>query len=114
MKVRVKVWLDEERKVLFGEGIRNLLLAIDRTGSINRASEELNMSYRRAWEKIHRAEDRLGGEPLVITQTGGSHGGGTALTQRGKDLLQRFAQLEAEVEEFAEKRFRMIFPEAQR
>ncbi len=108
MRVRIKLWLDEDEQVLFGEGIRNLLLAIDQTGSINQASEKLNMSYRRAWERIHRAEERLG-EALVISQTGGSHGGGSTLTDKGKELLRKYDQLEEEVAQFAIERFNELF-----
>ncbi|MBO8126567.1 MAG: LysR family transcriptional regulator [Firmicutes bacterium] len=110
MKVRVKIWLDEDERIIFGEGVRNLLLAIQRTGSINRASEELNMSYRRAWEKIHRVEKRMG-QTLVITQTGGAHGGGTSLTEVAREMLNRYDQLESEVTAFANKKFVELFGE---
>lgn len=108
LKVKVKIWLHSDDEIVIGEGVRRLLQAIDQTGSINQASEKLRMSYRRAWEKIHLAEDRLG-KSLVITQAGGAHGGGSILTQTAKDFLRAFDELENDVANYAAERFNELF-----
>ncbi len=112
LKIKVKIWLDENNKIVIGEGVLKLLQAIDQTGSINQASEKLRMSYRRAWEKIHLAEERLG-KDLVVTQAGGVHGGGSSLTQTAKDFLRAFAELENDVTDYASERYNELFAKLQ-
>lgn len=52
MKVRMKVWLEDNDQPVFGEGRRRLLEAICRYGSINRAAKELGQPYRKAWSSL--------------------------------------------------------------
>ena len=76
-----------------------LLEQIDSCGSINRAAKAVGLSYKAAWEKIERLNN-LSARPLVIRQVGGSGGGGTALTDQGKELLRQFALLQREFAAF--------------
>jgi len=47
MKVRTKVWIEDDRgKVVFGVGRVRMLEAIRRLGSMNKAAKGLKMSYR--------------------------------------------------------------------
>ncbi|MFC6862012.1 TOBE domain-containing protein [Halomicroarcula sp. GCM10025817] len=70
-----------------------LLRAIDRTGSVSGASEELGRSRARALDRIQRLEDAFG--PLVDRHRGGETGGGSELTASAERLLSRFARLQA-------------------
>ncbi len=93
LKVRVKIWIeDEDGKMVFGTGRMRILEAVDRGGSILAAAKELGMSYRAVWGKIKASEERLG-QPLVRKHMGGPHGGGSELTALGKALLESFGQL---------------------
>ena len=77
----------------------NLLLAIDHCGSINQAAKQMGLSYKGAWQIIERANN-LSPKVLITTATGGSHGGGTCLTNAGRALLELFNQLETEHQTF--------------
>ena len=70
MNIKSKFWIEENGRPVFGSGRRMLLEAIDRSGSINRAAQELSMSYRKAWGALRAMEERLGVK-LVERQTGG-------------------------------------------
>ncbi|WP_135824688.1 TOBE domain-containing protein [Halorussus ruber] len=71
-----------------------LLRAVDREGSLNRAADELGRSYSRAHQRLTALEDALG--PLVTRQRGGSGGGGSELTDEARAVLARFERLRAE------------------
>lgn len=108
MKIKSKVWLEKDNQMIFGAGKSLILKAIDRTGSINQAAKELDMSYRHTWSYLRVIEERLG-KPLVIKLRGGSGGGGAALTEYAKDLLKKFDIFEEEVKKAADKKFKEIF-----
>ncbi len=78
-----------------------LLEHIESCGSINRAAKEVGMSYKAAWEKLENLNN-LSTRPLVVRQVGGSGGGGTILTEEGKDLLRQVALLRREFSAFVE------------
>ena len=86
----------------------NLLRAIDEAGSISAAAEIMQVSYHRAWEKLHEMETRLG-VTLVQTQTGGEHGGGARLTDAGRDYVARFERFSNGIDEFVSQRFAEAF-----
>ncbi len=77
-----------------GPGKVNLLEAIQATGSISAAARELGMAYRHAWELVDdlNACFRPG---VVAKATGGSEGGGAALTPFGEELVTRFRAMES-------------------
>ena len=76
-----------------GPGKIELLERIDSLGSIAAAGRAMGMSYRRAWELV----DDLGrsfGRPVVVTQMGGTGGGGATLTPLGRDLVAQYRAIE--------------------
>ena len=48
LKAKSKVWLEKDGRLVFGIGKATILSQIQKTGSINKAAKELNMSYRHA------------------------------------------------------------------
>ena len=74
-------------------GKADLLEAIARTGSISQAAKSMNMSYRRAWQLVDTMNQCFE-TALVETQTGGTHGGGAAVTALGQKVLQHYRQME--------------------
>lgn len=102
MEPKVKLWLEIDGEVVFGAGRLELLKYIDSLGSINKAAEKLNMSYRAAWGKIKASEERLGIK-LIETQVGGAKGGGTQLTSKAKEMLIKYQRYESEVNKQAQK-----------
>jgi molybdate transport system regulatory protein len=92
---RLKLQVDFPGGARLGPGKVALLEAIDREGSLSRAAEELEISYRRAWlfmQQINAAFD----EPAVATPEHGHGGGPAKLTPFGRELIRHYRNLEAE------------------
>jgi molybdate transport system regulatory protein len=101
------VWLEKKGELIFGEGKSELLKAIDQTGSINRASLKLGISFRQAWSHITAIERRMGFKIIERTK-GGRSGGGSRLTPLGRDLIRRFDCLNDAVNNFTDHKFEEI------
>ena len=114
MKVRTKVWIDDDHdKVIFGSGRVRMLEAIDRLGSMNKAAKELKMSYRALWGRIKSTEARIGAK-MLITRPGGGKGNGSILTHTGNQLLRNYKLLSDSVVEQADQAFNKIFGDKDR
>jgi molybdate transport system regulatory protein len=109
MQPKANFWIEHEGKVVLSDWRVRLLEAIAETGSISAAASRMGVSYRRAWDKIHECEERLGVK-LVETQTGGAGGGGSALTPLALDYISRFRNLTTGLNEIVAVRFRETFP----
>ncbi|KIZ39666.1 MULTISPECIES: TOBE domain-containing protein [Rhodopseudomonas] len=73
-----------------------LLQAVAREGSITAGAKAVGLSYKAAWDGLD-AMTNLFGQPLLETRTGGSKGGGAALTPTGLRVIEAFGRLEAEM-----------------
>lgn len=96
MKVRCKLWLEEDGKVLFGQGRQKLLRAIADTGSLAGAAKLLDMSYRAAWGRLRASEERLG---IRLLDNAGQGRRAATLTPAALALLEWYDQLQANAEE---------------
>jgi molybdate transport system regulatory protein len=76
-----------------------LLQAVADTGSISRAARTAGYSYKGAWLLLEAACN-LANEPLLQTATGGSRGGGTALTEAALGLLAAWQDLQSQHRHF--------------
>jgi molybdate transport system regulatory protein len=76
-----------------GPGKIALMELISRHGSISAAGKELGMSYRRAWLLVDEI-NHIFREALVVTQMGGSGGGGARLTELGREVVARYRAIE--------------------
>ena len=108
MEVRSKIWLSVDGKPVFGSGRETLLKAIDRLGSINKASKDIHISYRKALSYIQLMEKRLG-KKLVERKAGGLHGGGACLTNDAKEFLKKYELLKKGVNEIIDRKFLEVF-----
>jgi len=81
------------KAIAMGPGKADLLRAIEETGSISAAARQMEMSYRRAWLLVDTMNQAFK-SPVVITLTGGKAGGGAAVTEFGKEVLQRYSAME--------------------
>lgn len=86
------VWIDYEGERCFGPGRMQLLEGIAETGSINKAARAMGMSYKKAWGMIAAMNEQFG-EAMVITQSGGKHGGGSVLTPGAAAMMDFHRQL---------------------
>ncbi len=108
MEVRSKIWLAVDGEPVFGSGREALLKAIDKMGSINKASRHINLSYRKALSYIQTMEHRLGTK-LVDRHAGGLHGGGASLTEKAKEFLRKYEMLEDGINEMLDRKFLEVF-----
>ena len=107
--LKTKTWIENEKKeLLFGKGKTEVLLEIQRVGSIAKAAENLDMNYKKAWTHIKLLQQNLD-DTLVITQKGGGSSRGTTLTPLASEYIDKYKQLQKEIEEFANQRFKELF-----
>ncbi len=108
MEPHVNVWIEHNGVVVLSEWRVKLLEMIEQTGSISRAAEKMDVTYHRAWEKLHEMETGLGYK-LINAQVGGVHGGGAALTPEGRDLIRKFRVFDAGLNDEVTQRFTAAF-----
>ncbi len=89
MQPKFNLWLEQDGQVVLSPWRVRLLETIDSVGSISGAALALDLPYRRAWEKVHEIETRLGAKVLQ-TVVGGAHGGGARLTPAAKTAIGQF------------------------
>lgn len=87
------LWLTAGGLPLAGHERMALLRAIAEQGSLTHAAKAVGVSYKGAWDSIE-AMNEVAGTPLVERSTGGRGGGSTRLTERGRQLVERFARIE--------------------
>jgi len=105
LRARFKLWLSsKDVEGVFGDGKWRLLKAIDEERSLNAASKSLQISYRKAWGDLKKAQDALGVK-LVEKQRGGLMGGKTTLTKQGKKWVKTYARFRRDIEKKVEKAF---------
>jgi molybdate transport repressor ModE-like protein len=88
----------------FGPGIAELLLRVRRLHSLRAAAASMDMAYSKAWRIVKETEQALGFELLVST-TGGKHGGGAELTGEAERLLDDYAGFVQDLREAAQALF---------
>ena len=89
-------------RAFFGPGPVRLLRLVRSGKSLNKAAEELGMAYSKAWRIIKDAESEFG-FALLHSSIGGRNGGGSKLTERGKQLLEVYDRIEKELQDHAEE-----------
>ncbi len=106
-RMHLKIWLtradghaddDKEGQEMVGQGLIELLRRMDALGSLKKAAESMNMSYRLAWGRLKKMEEALG-RPLV--ESSDNRRGGYRLTPAGVELIRDFRQWEDKVRRFA-------------
>lgn len=107
MKVAYKVWLDNDGKA-FGEGPYQLLKRIEEKGSLHQAAIDMKMSYRKAWLTLNAIETKLG-FALLHRQVGGTSGGGSQITDAGRELIAHYEAFRKDVKEALEAIYKKHF-----
>jgi molybdate transport system regulatory protein len=104
MKPQAHIRIDFSGTCSIGPGKIGLLEGIERTGSLSAAARALGMSYRRAWLLLHSTNEGFS-EPVVSLSVGGKDGGGTRLTDFGRQLVADYRRFDAAVDQLAAKTF---------
>jgi len=92
LKFRIRITKGET--IAVGPGKIALLEAIIDTGSITSAAKKLGMSYRRAWLLVD-AMNQSFRRAVVDTARGGACGGGTEVTELGREVIRLYRAVEA-------------------
>lgn len=103
----VHVDIDFDTKV-FDDRLSLLLTMIHETKSVKQACMRVSISVGKAWSYINLLEEKLH-YPVVERRQGGSRGGGTDLTEEGMKYLEKYLQLQKNVQEYARLEFQRIF-----
>ena len=82
-------FVDDQGMKFFGEGPARLLRRIEEKGSLRAAALSMEMAYTKALTIIKNAEEALG-FPLLIRSTGGKSGGGSKITDEGREWLEKY------------------------
>ncbi|WP_321531497.1 TOBE domain-containing protein [uncultured Desulfuromonas sp.] len=83
------LWFCKEDSPFVGMDRIRLLEKIDELGSINKAAKVLGISYRTAWDAVNLINN-LAEDPVVEKLSGGKGGGGTHLTESGRDIVRKY------------------------
>ncbi len=97
-----RIYLDTDEGVLLAGQRVHLLEAIARHGSIQKASKELGQSYKTAWDAVN-SMNNLCDQPLVLREVGGRRGGGSQLTEHGRNMIKLFRAVEEEYQRALDK-----------
>jgi molybdate transport repressor ModE-like protein len=105
--IKTKIWIEDSiGNLLFGKGKTEILELIEKEGSIAKAAEKMGLNYKKAWNHIKILQKNLEDE-LVIVEKGVK--GGTYLTPKAKEYIKVYKQLENEIQDFANKRFKELY-----
>lgn len=107
LKLTIRMYTDDNQRC-FGPGIATLLERVRVHKSLRAAAASMEMAYSKAWRIIRTAEGVFGCK-LLSSTIGGSHGGGAVLTPQAEQLLAAYADYQAQVEAFAQEKFRESF-----
>ena len=94
--IEATVSLKDETSPSVGRERIRLLQAVAREGSITAGAKAVGLSYKAAWDALD-AMANLFGKPLLTTKTGGTTGGGSALTPAAIKVIEAYARMEAEM-----------------
>ncbi len=97
MRLKMKIWLEDDEHVLFGDGRLQLLKAVAETGSLAGAARELNMSYRAAWGRIKASEERMG---CALVERSDAGRRAVQLTPLAESIIRQFETLREDAEKY--------------
>ena len=106
MKLTPRFYQDGER--IFGPGVAELMQQVQVHRSLRSAAQAMEMAYSKAWRIIRTAEEVFGCK-LLVSSTGGVHGGGAVLTPEAVRLVDAYEAYTADVTAYAQARFDEAF-----
>lgn len=111
MRPKMRIWITFGEDVKFGDGRARLLELIAARGSLSKAAEELEMSYRNAWGYLQELE-RAAGFKFVERAPGRGPQSGMRLTADGLAFLERYQAFRRAVEATVGRQFARAFARA--
>ena len=111
MKAVTKItFLDDNGDKFFGEGPARLMRGVEATGSLRASAISMGMAYTKALKLIRNAENALA-FPLIHSSAGGKDGGGSCLTEEGKEWLERYEAYRDACKQANSRLYLEFFPE---
>jgi molybdate transport system regulatory protein len=105
IRLRSRHWIvDENGRIIIGEGRTEILENIEKTGSINLTAKIMKMSYKGVWSKIKATEDAM---KVKIVDSNRKQG--SSLTKEGKDLLRKYRILKERCLKADDRVFKSVF-----
>ena len=101
-KVDLHIHITNDDKLLVNPERIKLIRFINTSGSLLKASEEMGISYNKAW-KMLEAVNNASGNPVIKKVRGGKGGGGAVLTGHGLHILKEYEAIENMVNKFQEQ-----------
>lgn len=107
LNIKGRVWLYTDEGSFLGSGRVELLRRIGEHGSISKAAKTMKMSYKKAWTLVTSMNTQAK-EPLVIVFSGGKNGGGSFLSNKGKEYITLFEELKERNNRFLNRELKKI------
>lgn len=105
LRLKSRQWIvDEHNNIIMGEGRREILERIEKTGSINQTAKIMKMSYKGVWSKIKATESYMKTKIVESDKKRGSQ-----LTKEGKSLLRKYTLLKERCLKADDRVFNAIF-----
>ena len=105
LKLESRQWIvDNHGDIIIGEGRKEILEHIEKTGSMNQTAKLMKMSYKGVWSKIKATEKYLKTRIVYTDRQKGTH-----LTKEGKELLEKYRLLKKRCLKEDNKIFNSIF-----
>jgi len=104
-KLKSRQWIvDSHGDIIIGEGRKEILENIEKTGSMNQTAKLMKMSYKGVWSKIKASEKYLKTRIVSTDRQKGTH-----LNKEGKELLEKYRVLKEKCLKEDNKIFNRIF-----
>lgn len=97
-----------KEKPFFDSKCAMLLMLIDETKSVRAAGQRMQLSYSSCWNTIRTLESQLN-YSLIERSQGGAGGSTSDLTQKGRDLLERYNAYDKKLKEQANELYETYF-----
>lgn len=105
LSLKSRHWIvDEQGRIIIGEGRKAILENVEKTGSLNKTAKVMKMSYKAVWSKIKVTESYLNKRIVDTDKRTGSQ-----LTKEGKELLEKYNQLHKRCVKEDDKIFKDLF-----
>ena len=108
LKPRHKLWLNWDGAFLMGPRYLRFLDAVERSGTIRAAGQEVGWSYRTCLNRTREMERVRGAKVLATARGGPSGGGGARLTPEARRLVKLFARWRREALRLSDVAFRKV------
>ena len=107
--VKTKIWIENSQgELIFGKGKTEVLELIDQEGSIAKASQKMGLNYKKTWSHVKTLQNNIQ-DDMVVSKMGRSEESGTKLTPIAKEYIAKYRLLKADIEAYANRRFKEIF-----